>query len=144
MIESVDTKNKPVFTIGGQQFDFELFDFSYRTDLLPLPGALDESPVDLSVIGKWMDDSKPQMTFTIVVRGKEQIKAIKGMFCDDCGDQEIAAKNLKNYSGYGLTELMDVTGMVELSDALTLDENRVQFWFEAKQPVKFVGRVIEP
>ena len=144
MIESVDTKNEPIFTIGGQQFDFELFDFSQRTDLLPLPGALDESPVDLSVIGKWMDDSKPQTTFIIVVRGKEQIKAIKGMFCDDCGDQEIAAKNLKNYSGYGLTELMDVTGMVELSDALTLDENRVQFWFEAKQPVKFVGRVIEP
>lgn len=87
-----------------------------------------------------MDDSKPQTTFIIVVRGKEQIKAIKGMFCDDCGNLLIAAKNLKNYSGYGLTELMDVTGMVELSDALTLDENSVQFWFEAKQPVKLVRR----
>lgn len=130
MIESVDTKNKPILTIGGRQFDFESFEFSQQSSVNPFPGANDDSVFDVGAIGKWMDSNKPQSTFKVVISGEEPIKSIKDMFCDDCGDQEIAARNLKN-SMYGLTELIDVVGMVELSDALALDEKRVQFCFES-------------
>lgn len=134
MIEKVDTQNTPILTIGGRQFNFESFEFSQQIEPNPFPDASGESVLDVGAVKRWMDDSKPKTTFIVVISGEEPIKAIMSMFRDNWGDQEIAAKNLKN-SMYGLAELIDVTGMVELSDALMLDEKRVRFCFESTAQV---------
>lgn len=135
MIEKVDTKNKPILTIGGRQFDFESFEFSQQSSVNPFPGANDDSVFDVGAVGKWMDSNKPQTIFTVVVNDAEAIKAIMVMFPSKDAEQKFEVDNLQ------LSMFLFHPCMVVLADYLALDEKRVRFQFKATELVR-VGEVL--